>query len=456
MAVWSGVKLSALPNLRLDPEYYTPSNLRFERVIKSYKGGWMPLAEMAEVITDGDHLARNFQNEGVLFLTSEHFGEFSINYASGLFIDPDYERTLARARSEPWSIYLTKTGAHYGKAAICPPGCPTFNISADVAKITLKPGHDPCFVAAYLNSAPGFAMIRRESTGATRDRIVLENLRLVTVPVPPRGGQMRRIVEAIWARQQAAHAAFADAERLLMEALGLNHLDLTPQKYYMRRFQDLRSESRFDAEYFNPKYQRIIKRLREGGRTLADVAPLSERPFDPASQTKRSNFRYIEIGSLTGDGQAEPETVDIADAPSRAAWTVKPGDIITSTVRPIRRLSALVRDDQDGCVCSSGFAVLTPKAGADGIEPEVLLTYLRLAVICDSRGQATEHSRSHPAQGCAEADCRQGAGGHGCPTRRYAAARTGQKDRRGHDLERSRQQEGVVQLGRPTPHCGRP
>jgi restriction endonuclease S subunit len=62
---------------------------------------------------------------------------------------------------------------------------------------------------------------------------------------------------------------------------------------------------------------------------------------------------------------------------------VKSGDIITSTVRPIRRLSALVRDDQDGCVCSSGFAVLTPKAGGDGIEPEVLLTYLRLPVICE-------------------------------------------------------------------------
>ncbi|MCC6321173.1 MAG: hypothetical protein IT438_07030 [Phycisphaerales bacterium] len=42
-----------------------------------------------------------------------------------------------------------------------------------------------------------------------------------------------------------------------------------------------------------------------------------------------------------------------------------------------------MRDDQDGCVCSSGFAVLSPRGGADGIEPEVLLTYLRLPVICE-------------------------------------------------------------------------
>ena len=167
-----------------------------------------------------------------------------------------------------------------------------------------------------------------------------------------------------------------------MQALGLDDLDLTPQKCYSRRFHDLQAEERFDAEYFNPKYQRIIKRLREGGRTLADVVTLSERYFDPA-KLKSSTFHYVEIGSLTGNGEAESDTVQTADAPSRATWVVKPGDIITSTVRPIRRLSALIREDQDGCVCSSGFAVLTPRQGVDGVEPEVLLTYMRLPVICE-------------------------------------------------------------------------
>ena len=89
------------------------------------------------------------------------------------------------------------------------------------------------------------------------------------------------------------------------------------------------------------------------------------------------------VDGLAQSSDGDPETRDVADAPSRAAWVVKPGDIITSTVRPIRRLSALIRNNQDGCVCSSGFAVLTPKTGVNGIEPEVLLTYLRLPVICE-------------------------------------------------------------------------
>lgn len=210
---------------------------------------------------------------------------------------------------------------------------------------------------------------------------------LLRLPIPiavfeARNHLSASVIEAVTLRI-AATEKIAAAEARLMEALGLDRLDLSPQKCYSRRFRDLEAESRFDAEYFNPKYQRIIKKLRAAGRTLADVAPLAQRPFDPALRPKGCTFRYIEIGSLTGDGEAEAETLDVADAPSRAAWIVKPGDIITSTVRPIRRLSALVRDDQDGCVCSSGFAVLTPRKDEDGIEPEVLLTYLRLTIICE-------------------------------------------------------------------------
>jgi hypothetical protein len=58
---------------------------------------------------------------------------------------------------------------------------------------------------------------------------------------------------------------------------------------------------------------------------------------------------------------------------------VRNGDIITSTVRPIRRLSAVIGPEQDSHVCSSGFVVLAPRS----IASEVLLTYLRLPIICE-------------------------------------------------------------------------
>ncbi len=90
-------------------------------------------------------------------------------------------------------------------------------------------------------------------------------------------------------------------------------------------------------------------------------------------------FNYIEIGGLRSDGTATSEATPTDEAPSRANQRVHAGDILTSTVRPIRRLSAIVAPEQHGHVCSSGFVVLEPKA----IAPEVLLTYLRLPIVCE-------------------------------------------------------------------------
>lgn len=116
--------------------------------------------------------------------------------------------------------------------------------------------------------------------------------------------------------------------------------------------------------------------MGQSGKTLGDVAPLARRPFKPQ---KGEEFRYIEIGDLSGDGRTESSLIAGEDAPSRAQNVVRSRDVITSTVRPIRRLSALIEPEQEGFVCSSGFAVLEPR----DVEPELLLVYLRAPIVAE-------------------------------------------------------------------------
>ncbi|KZC17226.1 hypothetical protein RHOFW104R8_12250 [Rhodanobacter sp. FW104-R8] len=108
-------------------------------------------------------------------------------------------------------------------------------------------------------------------------------------------------------------------------------------------------------------------------------------------------FDYIEIGNLRADGTAMAVQTEQSDAPSRATWHVHAGDVVTSMVRPIRRLSALIAPEQDGSVCSSGFVVLEPET----VAPEVLLAYLRLLPVCELMDLHTSASL-YPA--IAEAD----------------------------------------------------
>lgn len=80
-------------------------------------------------------------------------------------------------------------------------------------------------------------------------------------------------------------------------------------------------------------------------------------------------FRYIDLSSVD-EGKIDwhkTRVLLLADSPSRARRIVQPGDVLFSTVRPGLMGHAIVRNSADlPIIGSTGFAVLSPKADADG------------------------------------------------------------------------------------------
>lgn len=75
-------------------------------------------------------------------------------------------------------------------------------------------------------------------------------------------------------------------------------------------------------------------------------------------------FDYIDIGSVSREKGIEGvDRLTFGDAPSRARRIVSSGDVIVSTVRTYLKAAASIGPDHDGNVCSTGFAVLTPRPG---------------------------------------------------------------------------------------------
>ena len=76
-------------------------------------------------------------------------------------------------------------------------------------------------------------------------------------------------------------------------------------------------------------------------------------------------FRYIEIGGVSAGALLnEPAAIRFGRAPSRARRIVRQGDTIVSTVRAYLKAVWFAEDDDNDLVCSTGFAVLTPKPDA--------------------------------------------------------------------------------------------
>ncbi len=222
--------------------------------------------------------------------------------------------------------------------------------------------------------------MQRYASGMVQQGLSLQKVREIPVPRVSEKVQnaVSEIVSAALAKRREASADQAAAEQTLLQALDLEGWQPPEPLTYIRRASDALRAERLDSDYFAPRVTQLLAKLNADGLTIHDVAPARHESFD-AKKHASEIFDYIEISGLRSDGTASSEATPTDEAPSRASQLIREGDIITSTVRPIRRLSAIIAPEQDEHVCSSGFVVLNPQS----IAPEVLLTYLRLPIICE-------------------------------------------------------------------------
>jgi type I restriction enzyme S subunit len=363
--------------LRIDAEFFRRSYMRASEAVRSSRHD--DVASVSDV-SDGNHftISSDFVEDGIAYYRGQDVvGNFFIEQSSpnhitrGAFDRPYMERSHLKTGDVLLSIIGT-IGELSLVASHEPATC-----SCKLA--ILRPTSiAPEFLAVALRSKVGRLQIERLTRGAVQMGLILEDMDQLLVP-RFNSSLENRIIELVQtskhAREQSSRA-LSQAEDHLTRCIGLADWSPPEPLAYSTSVAAVRSAGRLDAEYFAPRIRELIGRLGKQGQILGDVAPSRREKFDPSLP---GGFEYIEIGDVTGDGTASSTRLERAEAPSRATWHVRPGDVITSTVRPIRRLSATIEDNQDGFVCSSGFVVLRPEK----VRPEVLLTYLRLPVLCE-------------------------------------------------------------------------
>ncbi|MGA7193096.1 MAG: hypothetical protein WBW94_05635 [Anaerolineales bacterium] len=374
----SAIKVSEIeyPN-RIEAEFYQPYYLANRDTILNCGLPVKHLKEITTRITDGSHITPEYQETGIKFLMVRNLHEHNIDFEVVKYITPEMDKSLKQCKPVHGDILLSKVGS-IGVSAVVPNDAPDFNIFVSLAIIKGVELKYRAYVSTFLNSCFGRLQAERVAKGISQPDLHLEDIREFIIPLPSEkfADKITSIIQKTALLRQKSFDLYADAESLLASELGLDKLDLSESLFSVKNLSDARSSKRIDAEYFQPKYNRALKLMRKSGETLNTIADLSKTRFEPEAGKA---FNYIEISDLTSDGLAESQIIQGEDAPSRAQWLVRKGDVITSTVRPIRRLSAMIEAEQAGFVCSSGFVVLHPKS----IPPELLLTYLRIPVVCE-------------------------------------------------------------------------
>ncbi|MEI6606251.1 MAG: DUF6577 family protein [Verrucomicrobiota bacterium] len=271
-------------------------------------------------------------------------------------------------------MVITRTGANFGQ---CAPILTDEIIYACADLLIVRKGSvSGAYIATFLNTAQGRLLLDRGSYGMAQPHIAPTYI--LTIPVPRFKKLESRIIqlsESAFAKEEQSLNLYRESQNLLQESLGIKNWQPPNPLTYEARASEAFQSDRLDAEFFQPRIKELYRMLGNKTQCIRDVSDLRQDRFNGT----KNPFNYLEIGAVSSDGIIADSIIDGDEAPSRATWHVERGDVLTSTVRPIRGLTAIIEDSQHGSVASSGFAVITPR----GISPELLLCYLKLPQICE-------------------------------------------------------------------------
>ena len=223
----------------------------------------------------------------------------------------------------------------------------------------------PEYLCAYLNCKYGVWDIKRRARQSiNQTNVNPEEVKEIEIPLLDKDIQSKIkdcFVSANDLRLKAK-AAYDDASNYLNLILGLDHLVLAEQSTTQKKFTDIKVSWRLDAEYYQPKYEQIVQHIAkypQGCDTIGNLFFIKDKNYIPIPD---KTYQYIELSNIGSDGSITGHTETLGDnLPSRARRIVHSGDIIVSSLEGSLQSCALISDEYDNAICSTGFYVLSPK-----------------------------------------------------------------------------------------------
>ena len=363
MAIISQARLSDVNELvRFDAEYYKPEFLSNKRLLKNCQKV-VRFGEIIELITNGATPYMSDYTKGeIRFLTAENIGELAIYDEPKKYITRSGHQMLKRSALKEGDLLITIKG-RVGNCAIVEELKEETNINQDIARIVLKRGIDPYFVAVFFECKYGQFQVKQRASGMINPFIGLNNLVEFKIPIFAKDFQnrIRKLIIESNNKRKKSESKYKKAESLLLKELGITKLNLLSKKGYESKFSLVKETIRFDAEYYQPKYEQIIKILNNSGfeiRRLKEVVTISNKKIDPL-KTLTKRFRYIPIAKIdiSGDINGYDEFFGW-QAPSRARMLVKKGDVLVSSLSGSLDKIALVPQELDNSLATTGTFVI--------------------------------------------------------------------------------------------------
>lgn len=377
MIIFSIIRKSQLEGAtRLDAEYYQPEYLELENKITSVK--FRSIKDLSEKVFSGPFgstlKSESYQDSGIPFIRIGDISDIFIDKDNLVYISKKEHERIYSTHLNIGDIVLSKI-ATVGRLSVIDDELGEVNISENNIGIRLQSLDENirAYTLFFLLSKFGQMQIFRRASGNIQLKLNVSDIESITLPITK--DSQNKIFADYYSRLMIERkkfiAFYQQAENLLLEESGLKDFKNEESLFSIVNLSEMKNAKRFDAEYFQSKYEKLVKKIKGySNKKLEDVVESVPAKFD-VSKKPNETFKYVELSNINSslgiiDGFSE---VLGKEAPSRAKRILKVWDVIVSSVEGSLEKVALVNKEQEGNLASTGFFQFRSK----DILPEVLL-----------------------------------------------------------------------------------
>jgi len=368
------------PDYRFEAEFFLPRYLEQKKII--YKNKTATLRDIVTFINGQSYDSTEFNSIGDIFIAKIGDVTNKRDWQEWDKISKKHFKNKHGLYLKHGDILMTLTGdppdvgkVHY----IYNPPLKKLSWNQRVALIRFQNqdfilGPEVLFIILSTKFSKDY--IERYAKGIRQRNVGNEPVKNLKIPLLPQSFQLQieKIVKEAYEKQSLSKGLYKEAEQILLEELDLKDFKPKHKLTFTTTKKEIEQAKRFDAEYFQPKYEEIIEKIKSykgGFDKVGEVVNIKDKNFTPKDDVK---YKYVALADISNDGYIQSFEEDFGkNLPTRARRIINKGDVIISSVEGSLNSCALIEEEFDNSICSTGFYVVN----SERINSETLLVLMK-------------------------------------------------------------------------------
>jgi len=364
---------------RLDAEFYKPEYLKTDKFLLAKQHFLLNKNEVVSGPFGSTLKSEEYIDRGVRLIRVQDIKQrYFLDKDSAVFISEKSNNKIKNSELKTGDLVVSKVGNTIGLVAHIDEELKRANVSENNIGIKLEkyPELTKYSILTFLNSKYGQSQILRRISGNAQPKLNVFSFTEIIIPklTATIEEEISKAIKTAYHNRINSENLYSQAEQLLLAELGLSDYIPNDANISIRDLFECLQDDRFDAEYWMPKYDEIIEKIKEYKSGFSTIGKEFEQIKNNFKRQNDKEYNYIEIGDVNVfTGEVEYNAIIGKELPANAKIKFGKRQLITSKVRPNRGATAIL-NNHDGFIGSGAFTALVEKGN---INLETLMVYLK-------------------------------------------------------------------------------